>query len=286
MNNSHNGRHNLLNKKRKRKAVLLVCTAAFLTTIIFLISGHALFKEKTIQAGHVQTSIHKSKSPQILAHSTPIKAESYNLNAAYPSNSIYKPDGHKIAFLTFDDGPTGKVTPKILDTLQKYHIKGTFFVIGQMALQNKDILMREWSEGHVIGNHTYSHDYKYLYLTPENLIGDLDKDTTTIQSIIPTYTNRLIRFPGGSFGKERKTFREAVIKAGYHFVDWNALNGDAEGKKLTAEALLVNVQKTTLGKDHVVILMHDAADKETTAEALPQIIEYLQAQGYTFETIQ
>lgn len=196
----------------------------------------------------------------------------------------FNKDGKKAAYLTFDDGPSAN-TPLILDTLKKYNIKATFFVIGKMANENKEMLKREKAEGHSIGNHTYSHDYKYIYADPKNFLDDLNKNNEIIASILDGYTTKIIRFPGGSFGDKRAPYREAVEKAGYHYVDWNALNGDAEATLVPVDKLLVRLKTTVGNQEHVVVLMHDAPGKTTTIQALPQIIEYLKSLGYEFRTL-
>ena len=83
-------------------------------------------------------------------------------------------ENKKIAYLTFDDGPSRTVTPQILDILAKYDIKATFFVVGKYAEKNPDILRRIYEEGHVIGNHTYSHNYNYIYKNVSNFVRELD----------------------------------------------------------------------------------------------------------------
>jgi peptidoglycan/xylan/chitin deacetylase (PgdA/CDA1 family) len=172
-----------------------------------------------------------------------------------------------------------------LDILKQNNIKATFFVIGQCAKQNPDILRRELAEGHVIGNHTYSHNMKYIYSNPSVFISDLDKGDKVIKSIIgDDYNLKLIRFPGGSFGQRLAPFREAAVNDGYHYVDWNDLNGDAEHNNVPVSSLINEVKKYTT-QEHVVVLMHDAPAKTTTVQALPQIIEYLKSKGYTFETL-
>lgn len=189
----------------------------------------------------------------------------------------------KIAYLTFDDGPSKKVTPVVLDTLKRENIKATFFVVGQAAKDNPELLKRVKEEGHVIGNHTYSHNYKYIYSNINNFLDDLKKNDNMISSIIGDYNKGLIRFPSGSFGKQ--AYIKAAHDAGYHQVDWNSLNGDAEGKKRSAEELIERFKETSRGKKNLTILMHDAIGKETTAEALPKIIQYLKSQGYEFKTL-
>ena len=198
----------------------------------------------------------------------------------------YNPDGHKVAYLTFDDGPSRDITPSVLQILDKYNIKATFFVVGVMAEQNKDLLIREKNNGHSIGNHTYSHNYKYIYASPGNLIADLDKNNSLMKGILGNdFNTKLIRFPGGSFGSRLQPFRNAVKAKGYYYVDWNALNGDAEAVSVPQDKLVTNLRQTSAGKQHIVVLMHDAPGKHTTIEALPQIIEYLKSQGYTFRTL-
>lgn len=191
--------------------------------------------------------------------------------------------GAKIAYLTFDDGPSYKVTPAVLDILKKENIKATFFVVGQTVKANPELLKREKAEGHTIGNHTYSHDYKYLYNSTNNFLEDLKKNDSIIKSVIGDYNDKLIRFPGGSFGKQ--AYQKAAEEAGYTYIDWNCLSGDAESKKKSVDQLIQGVKTTARGQHQLTILMHDAAGKETTAEALPKIIEYLKGQGYKFEVL-
>lgn len=213
-----------------------------------------------------------------------------NSEDAKVSTGEYKPwmikrnDGKKIAYLTFDDGPSINNTPKVLDILKQNNINATFFLIGKNAEANKDLVKREIEEGNVVGNHTYSHQLNYKE-GPENFVQDLDKCDQVIKSILgDNYNLKLVRFPGGSFGPRLAPFRDAATKAGYHYVNWNDLTGDAEHNNVPVDSLLSEVKKYTNG-DTVVILMHDAAAKTTTVQALPQVIEYLKLKGYSFDTL-
>ncbi|OFI06759.1 peptidoglycan-N-acetylglucosamine deacetylase [Clostridium acetireducens DSM 10703] len=197
-----------------------------------------------------------------------------------------KEDTEKVAYLTFDDGPSRNLTPKILDILKENDVKATFFVIGYMAEENKDLLIREKNEGHSIANHTYSHNYKKIYSSPEAFLQDLQKGNDVLKNILgEDYNSKLIRFPGGSFGNRLNPFKEAAKNNGYSFVDWNALNGDAEAPLVSVEKLMQNLRTSTEGQKQVVILMHDAPAKTTTVQALPEAIQYLKSQGYTFKTL-
>jgi peptidoglycan/xylan/chitin deacetylase (PgdA/CDA1 family) len=208
-------------------------------------------------------------------------------------------DGKKVAYLTFDDGPSETVTPQILDILKKENVHATFFLIGKYIDKDeasKDLVKREFDEGNAIGNHTYSHDYNYLYpsgkINLENCISDFEKTSQSLKNILgQDFSARAVRFPGGQMTWDKKDHSgaEAMDKAlhdkDYHQIDWNALSGDAEGAPKNAEQLKQEVIKTVAGRQKAIILMHDTYGKEETAKALPEIIEYLKGQGYEFKII-
>lgn len=199
------------------------------------------------------------------------------------NNSVGKFKGEKICYLTFDDGPTRNITPQILEILKDKDVKATFFVLGKLAEVNQDILKREKNEGHLIANHTYSHDYAYLYTNPENLINDINKNQEMLKNILGEDPSKIIRFPGGSFNK--KSFQKRVNEEGYHFVDWNCLNGDAEALNVPEDKLFNNVKKSMGSQEHIIVLMHDASTKQTTVRSLSRIIDYIKEQGYSFKTL-
>lgn len=199
-------------------------------------------------------------------------------------------DGQKIAYLTFDDGPTLTITPQILDILRRYNVKATFFQVGSLIEANPDMARRVHSEGHLLANHSYTHNYSKVYATEEAFMTEVDQTQQLIEDITGNAEYpRIFRFPGGSYdagtwGENKQKYKETLATKDFRFCDWNALNGDAEGGSKTAEQLLERVKKTAT-KEDVVILMHDAATKKTTVEALPGIIEYLMSQGYTFKRL-
>lgn len=213
-----------------------------------------------------------------------------------PVEEVYKKDGVKNAYLTFDDGPTKNITPQVLDFLKENNIKASFFVMGQMSDKNPDMLKRAYDEGHAICMHSYYHDYKSMYNSPEFFKDDLALTVSTLKKILgQDFSTRVYRFPGGSAGKGKEVYRELLKEAGFYSLDWNALTGDSEtikeeGKKRTrnakeqVERLKQSIVQTGNPED-IVILMHDAAAKQSTVEALPEIIEYLKTQGYNFKTI-
>lgn len=216
----------------------------------------------------------------------PSKPASSNSSYAVNVEEVFKKDGKKTAFLTFDDGPSRDVTPKILSILDKYNIKATFFVTGEMAQENKELLMQEYKSGQAIGNHSYSHNYKKVYSGVEGFKQEFDTTNNILKSILgDNFNSRLFRFPGGSFEKYKNPYKDFLKSKGYVYIDWNALNGDAEGIGFTAERLINRFKSTAAGQEDLVILMHDAGGKKSTAEALPTIIEYLKAQGYEFKVL-
>lgn len=202
-------------------------------------------------------------------------------------NNIYRHREDKVAYLTFDDGPTPSITPAILDILSKEGVKATFFVIGSNAERHPDLVGRIYQEGHGIGNHSYSHVFKHIYASTQNYLDELAKTKQILQSILgEDKTFMLTRFPGGSFGEKLAPFREAVNKAGYLYVDWNCVNGDAEtSKPQTVNQLIQRFKDTAKGMTSLVILMHDAPKKDTTVQALPHIIRYLKSENYKLELL-
>lgn len=192
----------------------------------------------------------------------------------------------KACYLTFDDGPTEAVTPEILDVLKNYDVPATFFMLGKKIEENPEIAKRAFEEGHLLANHSYSHDYQALYATGESFMAEVEKTSGLIQNITGEEPFKLIRFPGGSYNSgdhaaEKQKYKTLLQEKGYYYADWNALNGDAEGGSRSAAQLLEKIKATATQKN-IVVLMHDAAAKKTTAEALPSIIEYLKEQGYQF----
>lgn len=197
-----------------------------------------------------------------------------------------KTEGKKIAYLTFDDGPSKTTTPAILDILSHYDIKATFFILGKMVDVNPDILKRTYEEGHSIGHHSYSHKYGHIYKNIENFLSEIKSTEIALKNILgEEFETKLLRLPGGSYEKYKKKFVEAAADLGYKNYDWNALNGDAEGINLSKEKLINRLKATVKGRKEIIILMHDSDSKKSTVEALPEIIDYLISEGYEFRTL-
>ena len=205
-------------------------------------------------------------------------------------DNIYNGEEGKRVFLTFDDGPTNEVTPHILDILKEYNIKATFFVLGTYAKKNPDIIKRAYDEGHYIANHGYSHKYSTIYKSADTVLGEYNKTEEIIKEALndDSYSSHLFRFPGGSHGgpyeKIKKQARKKLKEKRIAYLDWSALTYDAIGVN-SKEKILQNLKSTINGWNNVVVLMHDAADKQITYESLEDIIKYLQNEGYVFKNI-
>lgn len=209
-----------------------------------------------------------------------------NGNTSGNANSSLPPSKGKIAYLTFDDGPSKTVTPSILKTLDKYNIKATFFVLGSMAEENPNILKTIKAKGHSIGHHSYSHNYKYLYANTNNFLGEVNRtDRIFKKTLGQNFNTHLLRFPGGSFEAYKNPHKKVFQSKGYRIYDWNALNGDSEARNVSVNTQMARLKETVRGQKELIVLMHDANGKENTAKALPGMIEYLKAQGYTFRAL-
>ena len=189
-------------------------------------------------------------------------------------------DIHKV-YLTFDDGPSEN-TDKILDILDDYGIKATFFVNGREDEESLAAYKRIVDEGHTIAMHSYSHKYSEIYSSLDAFKKDYEKiqnliyDTTGVESMY-------YRFPGGSSNRVSNAHMSDYIKflneQGIVYFDWNVSSGDATSQAFSADELVENVMSDVVKYKTSVVLMHDAKTKSTTVQALPEIIEALQKSG-------
>ena len=184
-------------------------------------------------------------------------------------------------YLTFDDGPSDN-TAAILDTLAKYNVKATFFVVGKTDDQSKEMYQRIVNEGHTLGMHSYSHKYSVVY----DSLDAFETDFNQLQSYLYDITGqecRLYRFPGGSSNQVSNTDMSEFIRflneEGVTYFDWNVSSGDATSQAYTADELLNNVITDVPKYKTSVVLMHDSNTKSTTVEALGPMIEALQGMG-------
>ena len=189
---------------------------------------------------------------------------------------------HKV-YLTFDDGPS-IYTNDILDILDRYQVKATFFVVGREGTDAEEALQRIVEDGHTLGMHSYSHKYKELYESMDSFTRDFEQirdyvyQATGVESVY-------YRFPGGSYNTvseiDMHEFIDYLKSQGVEYYDWNVSSGDGGSMKLTTDTLLENCTKDIDTRDTSIILLHDSAEKPTTVEALPEIIENILARPDT-----
>ena len=194
----------------------------------------------------------------------------------------------KKAYLTFDDGPSPN-TDKILDILDSYNVKGNFFVIGRFSDAYKDEYRRIHEEGHMMGMHSYSHIYTEVYESEDAFVADLDHVQYVIYDITG-FLPGIYRFPGGSNNEVAQVsmnkFTDVLDKRGIVYYDWNVNSGDADAARLSKQEIIdnvfngINALPTPEDRNEIMILFHDLSEKTTTVDALPAVIEGLQAQGY------
>lgn len=186
-------------------------------------------------------------------------------------------DGRKVVYLTFDDGPSHN-TERILDILDEYNVKATFFTIGNEAEEFVDVYKRIIEDGHSLGMHSYSHKYSEIYKSVEAFDADFNKVSGYIESVTGV-APKLYRFPGGSSNLvsaiPMENFIRYLNEKNVTYFDWNVSAQDAEGKELPVETMLDNIFKDINKKDICVVLMHDSDDLGTTVDMLPELLKRL-----------
>lgn len=192
--------------------------------------------------------------------------------------SVEPEAAHKV-YLTFDDGPS-KYTEEILDILDEYDVKATFFVLGKENDFSVKMLREIAERGHTIGMHSYTHKYADVYRS----VDDFSADFYRIYSYILENTgiqSTCYRFPGGSSNTvsdiDMHVFADFLAEQEIEYYDWNISSGDAGSVLLDVDTLVQNSTADIARHGTSIILMHDAASRHTTVEALPQIIENILA---------
>lgn len=185
---------------------------------------------------------------------------------------------HKV-YLTFDDGPSAN-TEAILDILDEYQIKATFFVLGKEDETSKERLRMIYERGHTIGMHSYSHVYSEIYGSLEGFKADFWKSKQYLLDTLGADC-RFYRFPGGSSNTASNINIQECIdflkEQGVEYYDWNIVSGDGSSRKLPKEEIVKNCTESIENYGTSIILLHDASSKTETVEALPEIIETILA---------
>ncbi len=193
---------------------------------------------------------------------------------------------HKVAYLTFDDGPSRTITPGVLDVLKQFDVRATFFVLGSQARIRPKTLRRIVDEGHSVGHHSYSHDYQNLYQGESSLDNFMEEvhQTDAIFEEVLGSGRRLLRAPGGITGHFTPQYFERLHEEGFRIVQWSIVSGD-DRANFKPNDLVSNVRNGIVNNPEVVILFHDAEAKSGTLRALPEIIELLKQQHYELRAL-
>lgn len=196
-------------------------------------------------------------------------------------------DVEKVVYLTFDDGPSER-TPELLEILDRYDVKASFFVVG-----GESEICRQWMRdiveaGHTIGVHSYTHCYTDVYDSVEAYLEDFAKEYYLIQDATGV-TPQIFRFPGGSVNAYNGHIYQEIIsemtRRGFVYFDWNRQTGDAVRSTVPARTLVENALDRVSSMRRVFLLTHDNTRFTNVVEALPEIIEGYQAEGFSFAAL-
>jgi peptidoglycan/xylan/chitin deacetylase (PgdA/CDA1 family) len=194
----------------------------------------------------------------------------YFTKAICKSNSIQK----KNIAITFDDGPHEK-TSEILDILMKYNAKATFFCIGKQIEKHPEILKRILNEGHIVGNHSYSHSKWNGFFSTQKNISEIEQTNTLVSQLV----NKKIKLFRPPFGVTNPNIARAVAKTNQIMIGWNIRSLDTV---IESENAILNRIKNRV-KPGGIILLHDTSAK--TVSVLEQLLLFLQSESYEMVTV-
>lgn len=196
-------------------------------------------------------------------------------------SSVYE---EKVVYLTFDDGPSER-TPELLEVLNRYGVKATFFVVGGESETSRQWMRDIVAAGHTLGVHSYTHDYAAIYHSVEAYLEDFAREYDLIQDATGV-APQVFRFPGGSINAYNSTNYQEIIsemtRRGFVYFDWNRQTGDAVQATVPPQKLVENAMEQSASLHRVFLLAHDSARFTNVVEALPKIIEGYQAEGFSF----
>lgn len=207
-------------------------------------------------------------------------------STAYASspNTIKKVPCTKVIYLTFDDGPSTEVTPKILDILKGKNVKATFFLIGCKIQGREDIVKRIFNEGSSIGLHTYTHKFNKIYSNSDYFIDEMNKTASEIEKVTG-FSPKIIRFPTGSNGHLTNSLLEKLHVSGYKIYDWNLALSDGIDYNTSVDKLYREGTQKCVNPNKIFLLAHCDSQNKNTCAVLPKIIKHYKDLGYEFKTI-
>lgn len=200
----------------------------------------------------------------------------------------YTPNYSDRVYLTFDDGPSSYITGRVLDILAANDVQATFFLV-DYPQSHKYLISRMINEGHTVAIHGYSHDYATIYANDDAFMQNVYRLQDKLQADFG-YHATILRFPGGSSNTVSAAYSGGIMsrlvqrveQEGFTYFDWNVSSGDASAAGQSSYQIYDNVTSRLRRGRNNVVLMHDTNGKQTTADALQDIIHYAKANGYTF----
>ncbi len=277
----------------QKQLLMIILIAAISLCVIAGVWGITLFdrEEPTetpattpVQVGDTQTDLTSTETSAIL----PTTSDTTAASTTTKEPSFVKPEG-KYIVLTFDDGPSAYYTPEIIDLLEKYNAKATFFVNGyQLSSSKAKTLKRAIALGCEIGNHTESHA-NLTKLTEREIYEEIQLTNDKIKALCG-YQTTLLRPPGGN---TNYAVMQAMYNSGLrmHTIMWNndsldwSFNSDYVKGEITKEEAIQKTYDMIMGYplQGAIVLMHDI--KEITPDVLERVLQKLSAEGYTFLTV-
>lgn len=199
-----------------------------------------------------------------------------------PSYIWNMPASEKNLYLTFDDGPTPEITNWVLDTLNQFEAKATFFCIGKNIENHPDIFQNILDNGHSIGNHT-NHHVKGWRTSTKDYVENIANAQKIINSKIVNRKSKIVNLFRPPYGQIRPKQGKALNNLGYKVVMWNVLSFDWD-KTISQQDCLKNVLSNS--SNGSIVVFHDSLKAEKNMKyALPRVLEHFGNQGYSFKSI-
>lgn len=277
------------------KSVIPILSVMLITSLLFSISVCYLYHNSNKKYKSLLQNPKDLNSSQIQEVFNQVPDQSvcfdyqtkYNdLYASSPIPKVLEPQ-EKTVYLTFDDGPSNN-TQQILDILNRYDVKATFFIVPKQNELSNENLKKIHDSNNVIGVHSFSHVYKQIYSSVDAFLDDFNNCSSYIKNITGV-SPEIIRLPGGSINGYNSSISvellSEVSRRGFVYFDWNVDSTDASHKLTPTDTIVQNVINGVVTNKTSIILMHDCNTKTTTIEALPRIIETLKGMGYNFSVI-
>ncbi len=265
---------------RKRIYLLLALCFLFFTSL-----SAALLAGQNNRLRREEERLFQSREELALAENRIRKDSERNLDLMEEVRSLSSDDSPRV-MLTFDDGPSA-ITEDLLDILKDKNVRALFFINGvNVTSSREELLRRAVGEGHIIGNHTYSHDYSVIYRSGESFMEDFNRNEELIWKVTGT-RSMFVRFPGGSrnslCSEEEGALlmadlKDRITRRGYIYMDWNVTDNSHD-----ADELIGSLERQILWKHSSTVLLHDRGDREVLLEALPRLIDELREKGFVFE---